>query len=136
MAAARSYAVMHGASVALRFEQNASDVTVQMFVDGDHDGLRTLDIMEGIDTPVDTTASIAQLFPGVTIGIAPEIGTDPVRIGTSDLLSFTPIGTATAGSIYLLGADGTQLAVRVLGATGRTRLERYVPSTPGWVSTF
>jgi hypothetical protein len=136
MAAARSYAVMHGATVALRFDADASGITVQTFVDGDHDGLRTADIASGIDSSLDGVASIAHLFPGVTIGIRPELGTDPVRFGASDILSFTPIGTATAGSIYVLGDDGTQVAVRVLGATGRTRMERYLPSTGSWVSSF
>lgn len=127
---------MHGATVALRFDRNASGIMAQMFVDGDHDGLRTADITAGIDRPLDTPASIADLFPGVSIGIRPELGADPVRFGASDLLSFTPIGTATGGSIYILGDDGTQAAVRVLGATARTRLERYVPSSRTWVSTF
>jgi hypothetical protein len=43
-------------------------------------------------------------------------------------------GPTTSGSVYVLGRDGTQWAVRVLGVTGRVRLLRYVPSTGGWVS--
>ena len=64
------------------------------------------------------------------------LGADPLRIGSSNLLSFTPFGTATPGTIYVRGRDGTQLAVRVLGATARARVLRYVPRTREWVETF
>ena len=136
MAGARSYAVVHAATTALRFDESGPTVTFQMFVDGDGDGIRTADIAARIDVPVGGASALADLFPGVTIGVAPEVGTDAVRIGTSNLLSFTTLGTATSGSIFLLGTDGTQLAIRILGATGRTRLERYDPSTRQWVAWF
>ena len=46
---------------------------------------------------------------------------DALRIGGSELLSFSPTGTATSGTLYLAGRTGLQYAVRVLGATGRIR---------------
>ena len=136
MAMARSHAVMRSAHVALRFESDRSDVTFQMFVDDDHDGVRTRDIAAQVDRSLDAPSRLSDLFPGVVIGIAQELGADPVRIGSSNLLSFTPLGTATAGTIYVQGRDGTQLAVRVLGATGRTRVLRYVPRTGQWLDSF
>jgi hypothetical protein len=52
------------------------------------------------------------------------------------LLSFSPLGTATPGTIYVRSHDGLQLAVKITGATGRTRLLRYVPRTRQWVTSF
>ncbi|OFW06327.1 MAG: hypothetical protein A3I61_06345 [Acidobacteria bacterium RIFCSPLOWO2_02_FULL_68_18] len=136
MAVARSYAVLRSSHVALRFVEVRSDVTFQMFVDGNHNGVRTSDIDAAVDYPLDAPTRLADLFPGVAVGITPALGRDPVRIGDSDLLSFTPLGTATAGTIYVRGRDGMQLAVRVLGATARTRVLRYVPRTDQWVESF
>ncbi|MBI3048316.1 MAG: GspH/FimT family protein [Acidobacteria bacterium] len=136
MAVARSQAVLRSAHVALRFVEGRSGVTFQMFVDTNHNGVRTSDIEAAVDRAIDTPAHLTDLFPGVAIAIAPELGTDAVRVGSSDLLSFTPLGTATAGTIYVRGRDGTQLAVRVLGATARTRVVRYVPGARQWVETF
>jgi hypothetical protein len=64
------------------------------------------------------------------------VGTDPVRIGSTNLLSFSPLGSATPGTIYVRGREGLQLAVKITGATGRTRLLRYVPRTREWVGSF
>jgi hypothetical protein len=76
-----------------------------------------------------------ELFPGVAIGVSPTTPTDdPIRLGGSDILSFTPSGTSSSGTIYIAGRDGTQWAVRVLGATARTRVLRYVPEGDTWVA--
>jgi hypothetical protein len=40
-------------------------------------------------------------------------------------VSFTPDGTASSGTVYVRGRGGAQYAVRVLGATARTRVLRY-----------
>ena len=136
MAAARTYAVTRSATVALRFRSDRGDVTFQMFVDDNHNGIRTLDIASRVDRPIDTPVRLSDLFPGVVIGTSADVGADAVRIGATDLLSFTPLGTATPGTVYVRGRDGFQLAVRVTGATGRTRVLRYVPHTRQWVESF
>ena len=136
MAMARSYAVTRSAYVALRFNSNGGDVLFQMFLDDNHNGVRTLDIGSKVDRALDSPTRLSELFPGVVIGISTELGTDPVKIGSTNLLSFTPLGTATPGTIYVRGRDGLQLAIRITGATGRTRLLRYVPRTRQWVASF
>ena len=139
MAMARSYAVTRSAYVALRFTRLGDDVMFQMFLDDNHNGVRTLDIASQVDRGLGVPTRLSELFPGVVIGISTELGelgTDPVRIGSTNLLSFTPLGTATPGTIYVRGRDGLQLAVRVTGPTGRTRLLRYVPRTREWVASF
>jgi hypothetical protein len=103
--------------------------------DGNGDGVRSADIALRIDRVIEPPVLLADLFPGVAIGLAPQTpATQAVQLGGTSILSFTPMGTATSGSVYVLGRDGTQWAVRVLGVTGRVRLLRYVPSTGGWVS--
>ena len=72
----------------------------------------------------------------------PEIGArtpaagerDPIRIGSSQIVTFTPIGTATSGTVYLHGRGVTQYAVRVLGVTGRTRVMRFDPGAGEWIA--
>ncbi len=136
MAMARSYAVTRSAHVALRFIGEGSDVTFQMFFDDNHNGVRTVDIASKVDRAIGAPSRLSEFFSGVVIGISTELGTDPVRIGSTNLLSFTPLGTATPGTVYVRGRDGLQLAVRVTGPTGRTRLLRYVPRTREWVASF
>lgn len=107
-----------------------------MFVDRNRNGVRTTDISAGIDVPVETTVRLGELYQGVAIAVAGAAGSDPVRLGASNLLSFTPFGTSTSGSVFVRGRDGSQFAIRVLGATGRTRVQRYVPRTQAWVDAF
>ena len=136
MAMARSHAVMRSANVALRFDEDRAGVTFQMFVDGNRNGVRVRDIEARVDRPLDTPAHLSDLFPGVAIAVSGEAGSDPLRIGSSNLLSFAPLGTATSGSIYVRGRDGSQFAIRILGATGRVRVQRYVSRTGAWVDAF
>ena len=131
---ARSQAVARGAAVGLRFDQAPEGFTFSVFQDGNGNGIRTADIDAGIDVPIEPVTSLFERFPGVDIGLTPNSpGTDPVQLGRTNLLTFTPMGTATAGSIYIRDREGTQWAVRVLGATGRTRVLRYDPRTRGWL---
>ena len=133
--AARMQAITRSANVAIRFQPRDEDYVMQMFVDRNDNGVRIADIDSGVDTPLTEPASLQRDFPGVRIGIAPDlpIGSDPVKVGSGGLMSFTPLGTATPGSIFIVGKDGTQFAVRVLGATARTRLERYDARARRWL---
>lgn len=132
---ARFQAVGQGRYVALRFTQAGNDYVAQMFVDGNRSGVRAVDIAAGIDAPLRAGVSLSADFSGARIAIDPALGlgVDPIRLGGTTLLSFSPAGTATAGSVYVLGRDGTQLVVRVLGATGRTRVLRYQRTTNAWM---
>jgi hypothetical protein len=126
--------VARSANVALRFDRTRPDATFQMFVDGNGNGVRNTDITSDVDTPIDTPVALSDLFSDVTI--ASGDGENPIRIGNTDLLSFTPLGTATPGSIFVRGRDGLQLVLRVVGATGRTRLLRYDSKSKDWVDSF
>ena len=69
-------------------------------------------------------------FAGVALGIAHDVpdpeggatliaGSDPIRIGSSNFVTFSPVATATSGTLYLAARHGPQVCVRILGATGR-----------------
>ncbi len=136
MAMARSHAVMRSATVALRFDEDRTGITFRMFVDGNRNGVRAKDIAAGVDQPLDAPARLSDLFSGVAIAVSGEAGSDPLRIGSSNILSFAPLGTATSGSVYVRGRDGSQFAIRILGATGRVRVQRYQPHTGTWIDSF
>jgi Tfp pilus assembly protein FimT len=131
---ARFHAAGQGRYVAVRFTRAGNDYVAQMFVDGNRNGVRTADIAAGIDVPLRPGVTLSADFSGTRIALDPALGlgVDPIGLGGSTLLSFSPVGTATGGTVYVLGRDGTQLAVRVLGATGRTRVLRYQRASRTW----
>ena len=130
---ARTQAVARGAAIGLRFDQEPRGYTFSVFQDGNGNGIRTADIQAGIDPMLEAATNLFERFPGVDIGLAANAAApDPVQLGRTNLLTFTPIGTATSGTIYIRDQQGSQWAVRVLGATGRTRVLRYEPRTKAW----
>ena len=134
-ALAKTHAVGRSATVALAFQQDARGVWFSMVQDGNRNGVRTQEITQGIDHVIEAPVLLSDLFPGVSIGLSTQTqAMQAVQLGGTTLLSFTPLGTATSGSVYVLGRDGTQWVVRVLGVTARARLLRYVPATGGWVN--
>jgi hypothetical protein len=133
--AARIQAINRSAKVGLRFRPEGGDYAMQAFVDRNWNGVRAVDIDAGIDLPLGPPDLLSVNFPGVRIGLGHGLGEDPVKLGAGGVLTFSPVGTATPGSIFVLGKDGTQFAVRVLGATARTRLEEYDARRKKWVST-
>ncbi len=137
MQLARARAVQRATSVAIRFGDEASGFEMATFVDGNGNGIRTKDIAAAVDAPLGSPDRLGSRFPGVRIGATPGAGGaagSPVRIGTSGLLTFTAGGTATPGSVYVLGGDGSQFVVRITGATARTRVLVYVPQRNEWIS--
>ena len=134
MALARAQAAGSSATVALWFQEESRGVTFGIVQDGNRNGVRTRDIQSQIDRLIEDPVVLSDLFPGVDIGLAPQTpGLDAVQLGGSRLLSFSPTGTSTSGTVYVRGRDGTQWAVRVLGATARARVLRYLPATREWV---
>jgi len=125
IALARMEAVKRGVYVALRFEGAGTAMSLSTIVDGNGNGVRTRDIQRGIDRRIDSRIRLFEQFPGVRY--------ESVRIGSSSLLSVSPLGTATPGTLYIRGRDGTRMGVRVLGATGRTRLLQYDARLRTWL---
>ena len=142
--AARMDAVRRSRAVGLRFEVAPGadgDYEFAAFGDGNGNGVRTTDIRDGSDPAVTSLERLRDRFPGVAFGLAPDApdadgrmgtGEDGVRIGTAQILTMSCDGTATSGTLYIRGRRG-QYAVRVLGATGRTRMLQYEPGTRTWI---
>ncbi len=139
---ARSRAVKHGAAVGLRFEADAGADRFSSYVDGDGDGILGIDVSRGIDRRLGPAQELGDVYPSVRFGLlasVPPIGSsrpaesdaDPVRFGRGDTLTFSPLGTATSGTLYLQGSS-EQYAIRVLGATGRVRVLYFDAAAGTW----
>lgn len=136
-------ALRRGTCVALRWSLDGTEARWQIFADGNGNGVSERDIANGIDAAIGPEDSLSQHAPGVSLRInqpVPDIGgdgsldagSDPLRIGRTSLLSFSPTGSATSGTLYIAAARGPQLALRVMGATGRVRLMRHDGGAGGW----
>jgi len=139
----RSEAIKRSAFVGLRFVASGSDYSYAAYADGNDNGVRAADIVSGADAPLNTPEMLTWNFPGVHFGIAPGLpdadnqvvtSQDGVRIGSARILSLNPNGSATSGTLYILSARGAQFAVRVLGATGRTRVLEFDRLSNRWVA--
>lgn len=139
---ARLEAVKRSANTALRFTSTPDGYAYAVYVDGNSDGVRQQDVDRGVDSQLRPGESLSSGFPHVDFGALDDLpspdpggsppGNDPIRIGNTDLLTFTPIGTATPGSLYLRSRGGAQYVVRVLGETGRVRILRFDRASRRW----
>ena len=121
--------------VALYFEDDGRGTRFSMVEDGNGDGVRTRDIDQQIDRVIEAPVLLSDLFPGTSIGLATGTpATEAVALGGTRILSLSPNGTATSGSVYVVGRDRTQWVVRVLGVTARARVLRYERATSTWVN--
>jgi prepilin-type N-terminal cleavage/methylation domain-containing protein len=138
--AARQHAVFQTAAEGLVFDWVGDRWTFRVCRDGNGNGLRRRELSAGPDRCVEGPYAIDDLFPNVQVAVDGSLrgpggepgNVDPVRFGRSDIASFSPAGTASAGSLYLRSALGVQYAVRVAGINGRTRVLRYDTATGRW----
>ncbi len=135
-------ALRHNANVAMRFDPGDLG-RFGAYADGDGDGVLQRDIDDGVDAALANEVRLADYFAGVSFRVVSDVsspdgdgiivaGSDPVRIGNTNLLSFGPMGSATSGTIYVAAGSGTQMCVRVLGATGRVRVMWFDAATREW----
>ncbi|HEY5908334.1 MAG TPA: GspH/FimT family pseudopilin [Vicinamibacteria bacterium] len=128
---AHSMAVRSGVYTALRFEPTDEGVDFSVYADGNRNGVRSVDIKAGLDVRIAGPFPLQGGAPRVKVGLVPGVpalppdtgllkGDDAIRFGKSDILSFSPLGTATPGTFYLAG-EGVQGAVRVT-TNARVRL--------------
>jgi prepilin-type N-terminal cleavage/methylation domain-containing protein len=131
---ARFRAIKTWKATGLRFEVSTPDYRMTVVEDGNGNGLRTADILRGVDRTLTEPERLDAHFSGVAFGILDDVpdadgrpagGGDGVRLGTSAILSLNGDGTATSGTLYLHGRQRTQYAVRVLGVTGRVRVLKF-----------
>lgn len=136
----RMDAVKRSASVGLRFEPAPVDYTFALYIDANRNGVRAADIARGIDRALTPRRQLSDRFAGVQFRLGAGLpdadgvaggATDGVRIGPARILTTSPDGTATSGTLYVRGRRA-QYAVRVLGATGRTRVLKYDTGSRSW----
>jgi type II secretory pathway pseudopilin PulG len=137
---ARQQAVALGTNVGVVFDQLEGRWSLRVCRDGSGNGIRRADIESGVDPCIDGPHDLGALLPGVAIAVEPSLrgpggepgSPDPVRFGTSDIASFSPIGSCTAGSVFLQSSAGAQYAVRIGGGSSRVRVLWYEPPTDSW----
>jgi hypothetical protein len=139
---ARVDALRRSTRVALRFESTGPSYVIATYADGNQNGVRTAEIADGTDPLLSRGEPLEHHFAGVRFALAagvPDLDgvrqgneSDGVRVGAARILTLSPDGTATPGTLYVRGARG-QCAVRVLGATGRTRIFKYHAGAGEWM---
>jgi hypothetical protein len=137
---ARQQAAARSTTVGLVFDRVAGRWSVRVCGDGNGNGLRRSDISAGVDRCFDGPHDLEAMFPGVQVAVDGSIrgpsgeppSPDAIRFGASDMASFSPSGSCTAGSLFVRSAGNVQYAVRVAGVTGRTRILRYNAVSQSW----
>jgi len=114
--------------------------------DGNGNGLRSAEIRRGVDPKLSGPHRIEERVSGVRLGfppggavprIPPNRGSiddlsDPVRFGRSDLISFSPLGSASSGTLYLTDGRHELFGVVLFGPTVRLRVWRFDRRTRRW----
>ena len=139
LALARFDALRRSSAFALRFLADGSDYRFTAHADGNGNGVRTSDISSGVDVTIGASERLGDKHAGTRLRLLSDVpdldgargNQDGVRIGSARILTMAPDGSATSGSLYIAGVQ-SQYAIRVLGATGRTRLFRYDRGRQRW----
>lgn len=139
---ARMEAVMQSTAVAMQFTQAAGSYTYAMYVDGNRNGVLARDIQRGADRRLGAVERLPDEFAGVDFGAVPGVpavdsggtppGTDPIRLGAGNMVSFSATGTSSSGSVYIRGRRAAQFVVRVFGETGKTRVLEFDGRSGKW----
>ena len=116
---------------------------VSLYLDGNGNGIRTADVLSGKDSrfrgPFRMNKVSGDIGTGVLNATIPQLPpkkgfldpTDPVQFGKSNIISFSPKGDSSSGTLFLSCRSQSQMfAVVIYGATARLRLWKY--SNHGW----
>jgi len=144
--ALRMRAVSMHRAVGLRFERAGAGWRWYEVEDGNGNGLRAAEVRSGVDAtrcgPIrleDRVERVGPGFPGP--GPFPQIPpargaiadtSDPVQFGVSDIVSFSPDGGSSTGTLYLTDRRDGLHAVVLYGATGRVRVWKYDAARTRW----
>jgi prepilin-type N-terminal cleavage/methylation domain-containing protein len=139
---ARMEAIVRAADVGWQFVDGGNGYSYTIYLDGNRNGIRSRDIQRGIDLPIGAVERLSDQFAGVDFGVAPDLpaieaggtppGTDPIKLGPGNVLTFTALGTSSSGSLYVRGRGGMQYVIRILGETGRVRILKFDARLNRW----
>jgi hypothetical protein len=130
-------------SIAVRIEIVGERARLQLFADGNGNGVSQRDIDREIDLPLAPAEYLDDRSRDVSLRINQRIvdisgagelapGDDPLRIGNTALLAFSPMGGATSGTLFVAAQRGPQMAIRVFGGTGRVRVLLFDAQARQW----
>jgi type II secretory pathway pseudopilin PulG len=138
----RMDAIMRSVDIGFQFVQSDGRYVYAAYADGNGNGIRTADIAGGVEARLVPQERLSDRFPGVDFGVLPGLpgvegdatppGTDPIKLGTSRILTFTPSGTSSSGSLYVLGRRDRQFVLRIAGDTAKIRVLRYDVRNRQW----
>lgn len=139
----RSRAITRGISAGVKFTKVDGVWMYALYDDGNGDGIRNHDIATGADRMVAPQRRVLKESSLATIGLLPGRIKDPdgdwltpsrspVQFNSSTIASFSPLGSATPGSVYLTDRQGEIYAVRLFGTTAKVTLLRYNRGRKRW----
>ena len=139
---ARMEAVVRSTDVGLQFVAVPGGFSYGVYVDGNGNGIRTTEIQRGVDRRIAAVEQLSDRVSGVEFGVLPGLppvdagslapGSDPIKLGASNILTFTPLGTSSSGSLYVLGRRSSQYVIRIVGETGKARVLKFDARTRQW----
>jgi type II secretory pathway pseudopilin PulG len=145
---ARARAVFQGADVGVKWISSGGDLVLSVYQDGNGNGVTTADIRTGVDRLVAGPYWLRGKYPGISFSFVPgfdgldpggaPIGDlpDPLRFGRSDICSFSPLGNASPGSVYLSNKERRQAAVRVTPATAKIQIFTWHGKSLKWIKRW
>lgn len=130
-------------NVGLVFYQERDKWLYRMVADGNANGVSRRDYHDGTDKPLGPRVWLEFLSAGTGVGIPVDwhvpdpsgSGTllgDGLRIGRSDIISFSARGTATPCSVYFNDGRARMLVIRINGEVGRIRALEWRRGWSAW----
>ena len=143
----RAKSISRACSHGLLFERDEQGWFWFEVGDGNGNGLRTEDLREGRDAVLSGPHRLGDLLPHVDLGfptglpirrIPPRSGwirdlDRPVRLGNTAILSFSPLGTSSSGTLYVSDGGRRLMAIVLYGRTGRIRVWRHDAEVGRWI---
>lgn len=140
---ARMESLKRSTAVAVRLELVGERAGARLYVDGNGNGVLQRDIDRGTDRPLtplewvdaharDVSLRVNQTVTDVGGSGSIEPGSNPIRIGRTALVTFSPLGSSSSGTLYVAARRGPQMAIRVYGASGRVRVLMFDARTRQW----
>ena len=148
LTAARERAVFQGADVGVKWISSGGDLVLSVYQDGNGNGVTTADIRKGIDRLVAGPYWLRGKYAGISFSFVPgfdgldpggaPIGdlADPLRFGRSDICSFSPLGKASPGSVYLSNRQRRQAAVRVTPLNAKIQIFTWHGKKLKWIKRW
>lgn len=142
---ARGRAVFHGHDVGVKWISVGGDVVLSVYEDGNGNGVATADIKAGVDRLVAGPYWMKGRYPGITFSFVPDYSgpdpngdpvanlKDPIKFGKSDICTFSPVGHASPGTVYLSNGRHRQAMVRVSPSNARIQTFTWHGKNKRWI---